>query len=60
VLTFALTLKIAKLILDFFSARLNFPRLILFSISLIAINVERITLIIKLVLDYLIKSSIYL
>jgi len=47
VLTFALALGIIELMLDFLSAKLNFPRLVLLAIKFVAINVERTTTIVK-------------
>jgi len=54
------TLGMTELMLDFLSARLDFPRLMLFGISLIAINIERTILIIEPVLDCLMKYSVHL
>ena len=57
-LTFALTLRMAELMLDCPSAKGNFPRLVLLAVRLVAFNVERTATIVEPILDCLVKSII--
>ena len=62
VLTFAPTLRMAELMLDYprVSAKRNFPRLVLLAIRLVAFNVKCTATIVELVLDCLIESSFHI
>jgi hypothetical protein len=59
-LTFALTLRMAELMLDCPSAKRISLRLVLLTIRFVAFNVECITLIVEPVLDGLVEYSFHL